>query len=270
MKKVLSILMLIFLMVTMCCCSKPAEETKNPAVAQAEKAIRDIGEVTLDSEKAIKEAEKYYNILTDSEKSQVSNRIDLAEAREAFDALVAAEAEKKKEEVFNNGKAAFEKLNQVAELCINGMDDVYGAWHFGIYDAEDCSSSSVALLLSLETSFTSAEIEKACADAGFSVSYLTYDFNYSLWAIDQAHKTRGTYDQIHTLLNEVQAFLQEMSEKYSDYEYYPKLKEYYAKVSSYADFFENTTGSFNQLSNTINDYENSIRTYKSDLEFIFK
>ena len=271
MKRIIAILLLVAIALTLCCCgkNKETEPTKSTAVKQAEKAIKEIGEVTLESEKAIKDAEKYYNILTDAEKAQVSNRLDLANAKEAFEALLAAEEENKKEQAFNNAKLAFEKLNEAAQLCIAGMDDVYGAWHFGIYDADDYSSSYVAMYLSLETSFTTNEITQACSDAGFSVSYLTYDFNYCLWAIEQAHINRGTFDQLHTLLGDVQSILQEMSEKYGDYAYYPKLKEYYAKVASYADFFENTTGSFQQLATTINDYENSIRTYQSDLNFIF-
>lgn len=44
-----------------------------------------------------------------------------------------------------------------------------------------------------------------------------------------------------------------MGDKYTDYEYYPKLKEYYSKVCSYYEFVKSPTGSFNQLQGTVND-----------------
>ena len=39
-------------------------------------------------------------------------------------------------------KKAYEKLNDVADLCIKGMDDIYGAWYFGIYKSRDSSEST--------------------------------------------------------------------------------------------------------------------------------
>ena len=263
MKKILAIVLSVVFALSICACGKEVKDQKSDAILQAEEAINKIGEVTLDSENDIKNAEKYYNILTDNEKSQVSNRMDLVDAREKYDELAKAEA-------LSNAKSAYEKLNKVAQLCIDGMDDVYGAWHFGIYDADDYSSSVVALALSLETSFTSTEITQACADAGFSVSYLSSRFDYCLWAIDQAHENRGTYAEIHSLLNDAESLLQKLSGNTSNSEYHAKLTEYYAKVASYAEFFENTTGSFSQLSSTINDYENTIRTLQSDLNILLK
>lgn len=46
------------------------------------------GEVTLESEEAIRYAEKLYGILTDKEKESIENRIVLADARETYDRLV--------------------------------------------------------------------------------------------------------------------------------------------------------------------------------------
>lgn len=56
---------------------------------KAEEAITAIGEVTIDSGDAIAEAEKLYDLLSDSEKAGVNNYLylDLVEAREAFEIL---------------------------------------------------------------------------------------------------------------------------------------------------------------------------------------
>ncbi len=63
-------------------------EEKSEAVLAAEKAINAIGEVTLESEDLIIEAEKRYDFLTDAEKVTVSNRMTLFDARSAYEKLV--------------------------------------------------------------------------------------------------------------------------------------------------------------------------------------
>lgn len=239
---------------------------KSEAVKNTEDAINAIGTVTENSAEAIEKAEKLYGILTDEEKSKVSNRLTLVSAREEYDALVM-------EKVFQNASIAFDKLNQITELCVKGMDDIYDSWYIGLYESDISdipTKGSLITLISEKTSFSNEELVKACNDLNLRVLELYTDWNYCIWIVEQAHVNRGTYDRIHTLLTEVNSALKEIGDSYSDYEYYPTLKSYYAKASSYADFFENTTGSFNQLADTINDYENALRTYQSDLSFIFQ
>ena len=57
--------------------------------------------------------------------------------------------------------------------------------------------------------------------------------------------------------------------KYSDYEYYPKLKELLTQVSALLDFCNNPEGSFEQVKDTINNYKNGIRDLTNDLNYIF-
>lgn len=57
-------------------------------------AIDAIGTVSLNSEKDITEAEQMYAILAENEKTKVSNRLELVDARSKYETLVAEEAEK--------------------------------------------------------------------------------------------------------------------------------------------------------------------------------
>jgi len=257
MKRIIVITIVSAMLFVLCSCGK------SESIKAAEDAIAAIGEVTVESEAAIANAEKLYGILTDSEKAEVENRLELVEAREAFDEL-------KGQCVYDNAKLAYEKLNNVAALCTTGMDDIYGAWYFGIYDADEWDSSSVLIMLSMETpSFTDNELQAALKELGISAYSLTSSWEGCVYVVEMAHVQAGTYEKIKTLLEETHTIMQELTDKYGDYNYYPKLKEYYAKVSSYAEFFESPTGSFNQLANTINDYENTIRTYQTDVGFLF-
>ncbi|GEM_PF-2029597 len=279
MKKVLTAFMVLAMLFAAFGCSKgdPVSSTaKSKPVADAEAAIAAIGEVSLDSKELIEQAEKLYNILTDSEKSNVENRLALVEAREEYDRLKQEaddeSAQAIKETVYNNAKEAYEKINEAADVCINGMDDIYGAWKFGIYDADDYSSLDIILLMmSMDTpNLSSSDLEAACNQLGFSASYLKSDFSYCVAVAQKAIEQKQLYAKAENALSSAFQLLQELTDEYEDFTYYPKLKEYYSKVSSYFDFFQNPTGSFKQLADTINDYENSIRTLKSDVGFLFK
>lgn len=251
---------------------------KSKAVSAAEDAIKAIGEISIDSGEAIANAEKLYGILTDSEKSNVKNRLELVDAREAFDKLQG-------EMVYENAKKAYEKLNDVADLCIKGMDDIYGAWYFGIYKASDSTTSNVFDNMAKETPHLSSQDLKDGADYyGKLVGGLGYDmmakimvstktegsWQYCLYAAESAITLKGDYDTINSEMDEAQNILQELTTTYDDYTYYPKLKDYYSAVSSYVEFFKSPSGSFKMLSDTVNGYENNIRTYQSDVGFLFK
>lgn len=250
---------------------------KSEAVKAAEEAITAIGEIDFDSGNTIANAEKLYNILTDSEKAEVSNRLELVEAREAFDKLQG-------EMVYNNAKEAFEKLNDVADLCIKGMDDIYGAWYFGIYKASDSNGSNVYDNMAKETPHLTSQELKDGADAfgalsgGFtydSVAYIMVSKNiddawqYCLYITESAIALKGDYDTIEAEMEDAQRILQELTTTYDDYTYYPKLKDYYSAVSSYVEFFQSPSGSFKMLSDTVNNYESDIRTYQQDVGFLF-
>lgn len=268
MKKALSLFLALVLCLSLCACGK------SEAVKAAEEAINSIGEVTIESEDAIKNAEKLYGILTDTEKAEVANRLTLVEAREAFEKLLAEQAEEQKKVVYQNAKEAFDKIGTVATLCQEGMDDIYNAWHFGIYSAEDCTTSNIYSELSYETSFTADELKNAAATLGglsadLMAILLVDDWQYCVQTVMYAMTIRGDYDTIETEMAAAQTILQELTTVYDDYTYYPKLKDYYAAVSSYVEFFLSPTGSFKQLSDTVNNYETTIRTHQSDLKFVF-
>ena len=268
MKKIIAVALVVIMLLSLCACGK------SEAIKAAEEAINSIGEVSLESEAAIENAEKLYNILTDSEKAEVSNRLTLVNAREAFEKLQDEQAEAQKKLIYENAKEAFEKLNKVASLCIDGMDDIYSAWHFGIYTADDCTTSNIYAKLANETSFSSSELKEAAATfSGLSADLVAYflvdDWQYCVFAVKQAITTRGDYDAVTNELAAAQAIMQELTTVYDDYTYYPELKKYYAAVSSYVEFYKNPTGSFGQLATTVDNYETSIRTHQSDLGFLF-
>ena len=259
MKKIIALVLALTMCMTLSACGK------SKAAKAAEDAIAAIGEVTSESGDLIANAEKLYNILTDSEKSEVENRLTLVEAKEAF-------TEIQSEIVYKNAKDAYEQLKDVANMCVEGMDTIYGAWYFGIYEASDTSTSSFFIKMSLKVpGFSSDELESAAKNLGISASSASNKNNWqaSILIAEEAISARGDYDTIAEKMDSAEKTLQSLTDDYDDYTYYPKLKEYYAAIKSYVDFFTSPTGSFEQLKDTINSYENSIRTLESDVSFLF-
>ena len=81
MKKAITILMVISIMIGLCGCGK------SQAVKDTEAAIKEIGDVTADSGRKITTAEKLYHDLEEKEKRKVENYDTLEYSREVYDAL---------------------------------------------------------------------------------------------------------------------------------------------------------------------------------------
>jgi len=257
-KILLAIFMVVVMVLSLCSCGKSKD------VKAAEDAINAIGEVNVNSEQSIIKAEKLYGLLTDVEKSNVENRLVLIEAREAYDKL-------KKQMVEEKASSAYKKIQIVADMCINGMDDIYGAWYWGIYKSRDVSYIELVFSsLSQETpSLSSSDLKEAADSLGYSSYLVKSNWQYALWTTETAQKNRGDYDKVRNYLSEAQSIIQEISRIDSN-EYSVKLKNYYSSVSAYADFFLSPSGNFSQLADTISEFEQSIKKAESDIGVLIK
>ena len=97
MKKITALMLALCMCISLCACGTSTEEMqlqteetqsqKSSAVIDAENAISAIGEVTIESKGLIETAEAMYAILTNAEKEMVSNRSELALARQTYNNL---------------------------------------------------------------------------------------------------------------------------------------------------------------------------------------
>ncbi len=96
MRKTISIVLIILLMLSLAACGK------SKAAQAADELIAAIGEVTLDSGDAITEAEKAVDSLESKDREALENEALLIAAREEYNQLVAEEEQRKEEErIFN-------------------------------------------------------------------------------------------------------------------------------------------------------------------------
>ena len=104
---------------------------KSEAVTHTEELISSIGEVSLESEDLIIEAEKAYNALSDKEKEKVENYTILTEAREKVDSLIKAKEEAIKEE--ERRKAAAEAAKKAREEKNAKLNEAFGGKWINLY-----------------------------------------------------------------------------------------------------------------------------------------
>lgn len=104
MKKAISLLLVLVLVVSLAGCGKSA------AAEAVDTMIAGIGTVTLDSEATVKSAEAAYNALTEEQKAELENYAILVAARSTLDNLLAEKAEAERLEVVKSMAAEMDNI----------------------------------------------------------------------------------------------------------------------------------------------------------------
>ena len=116
MKRIITLLLAAVMVFSFSACGKSKD------IQAAEDAISAIGEVTLESEGLIIQAEKLFGILTDAEKAEVSNRLTLVEAREQFNQM------KKDAEAISNVEELIDSIGTIKYESENAILAAYSAF----------------------------------------------------------------------------------------------------------------------------------------------
>lgn len=195
---------------------------------------------------------------------------------------------------FELSKQAFDQISNAYEIASNFSDDVYESWRLAIYNSDDILENGTAYLAKnlhisendlidglaytvadLTGSTEYAEVAENGYDLYSEYSYAIFQllksslFTVCVRVTTNAYILNGESEKAENALNEATSLMKELNEKYSDYEYYPKLKELLTQVSALLDFCNNPEGSFEQVKDTINNYKNGIRDLTNDLNYIF-
>ena len=89
------------------------------------------------------------------------------------------------------------------------------------------------------------------------------------WTVIRAFELNGKTAEAQEYLDSAKTYMRELSEKYSDYEYYPDLKGFFTMAGSYLDVCCDSGLSFTQFQDVKNEYEKEARDYTNDLDYIF-
>ena len=183
------------------------------------------------------------------------------------------------------GQDIYQKLNYVNYIVSKQASDIYDAWYFSIYEADDRNyllspeaavadfASSVGMSTNAITEAIDQYLLNVLGVDDFSgISRLTV-LRMNSGAIQTvliAYANTGIYETLDNYLSESKALLKEMDSKYDDKTYFSILKEYYTDTLSYYDFVSAPSGSFSQLSTTLNGYTSKIENHMNDLSFIYE
>lgn len=191
---------------------------------------------------------------------------------------------------FEASKIAYNNVDIAYGITEQFGDDVYAAWHAGIYDEEELFKKGVAYLAT-ELHLSEDELKEGVyyVVAGLlgemsdkDKALLTNNtagifkimedelFSFCVRVVTSAYIVNGKVEEAQTALNIARTQMKELGSEYSDYEHYASLKEYYTTTVSFFEFCQNPTGSFEQIKITINDYTNKIRDCKMELDYIFE
>lgn len=164
-------------------------------------------------------------------------------------------------------KLAYDLINEVETLCKNGMNAISAAWHFGIWDATNCSPDTVVSQLSAQIGYDFAFVVENCGCSAEEL--INGDGNFDGWefcltAAENCISQAGIHDTVKDSLNTARELIQSVP---TDHTNYQDLKNYYTKVAAYASYFSDINGSYQDIIAGMSSHELSIQLAKEPLLF---
>lgn len=232
MKKRISLLLVLAMCLSLCACGK------SQAVKDVEKAIEEIGNVSLDSETAILKAERMYDYLTERERSKVSNKGVLVEARYAYDELYA-------DIIYDTAKETYDLLYEAYAIYLFNAYGLENALKFGAsanawtMDSDFCkryaeAGHGVLHLPQLTEEEVAEALEYLYNDKGLSGN-VQADKYFCMTLFNRACVFIRGYRALD-VMEEAGVLLLKLKDTYNDEKYYPILKEYFDFVATGNDF----------------------------------
>lgn len=261
MKRIIALLLAIAICLSLCACGK------SQSVKDVEAAIDAIGEVTLDSGDTIEKAERLYDFLTESEKSDVANKGNLIEARNTYDKLYS-------EKLYNTAKEAYELMNKAYSMYVydgRGLEDaMIFATMANAYTMDDDFCKRLAD--ATQDFMGLPELTEQEITEGMQYCY---DMNYFEGNVKATQavcmvifQNTFTYIRKYAPWDELEnagVLLLELKDTYHDEKYYPILKEYFDFVTTGYTFHTDTSN----LSSRLTDYQSLKALYMQQINPMF-
>lgn len=208
---------------------------KSKDILAAEEAITAIGEVTIDSGDAIAEAEKLYDLLSDSEKAGVNNYLylDLVEAREAFEILQNEQIVA--DYLYDLETATYTMLSGAADAEKAG-NLILDVWYNAIYEMKDETTDM----------YTRPN------------GYFYEDFNDALGELFSDSDFESMISDIRDNQNDVIGMMKGLKNPPKECgEAYDALKAYYDEYLKFTNIVIRCNGSYNSFSENFSNADNN-------------
>lgn len=265
MKRAISFLLVLVMCLSLCACGK------SQSVKDVENAIKAIGEVSLDSNDAILKAERLYDNLTDSEKSEVENKAALVEARFTYDKFY-------NDKVYDIAKEAYELLCEAEKMYCFIMINWRNAGLFGrknslsIRNKDFCKNIAGASDKYQDyPKLTEAEVQDALEvyceyynvlEDKTADQFVCMNVMSSACWVTRGYNPRETIEAAGILLIELE-------ETYKDSKYYPALAEYRDFVTTGEMAFSSFNGDFDTFLDSFREYQSGNSQFALKLSPMF-
>ena len=282
MKRIVALICSLCMCLSLCACGK------SKATKEAEAAIASIGEVSLDSSGAISQAQKLYELLTDAEKSKVSNRSVLADAQETYDNLVYTHDA---EEIKN----VYATLKGVYEIIDHHGSDLYTAWQKGIYQKDKFQGAN----LNNATNYLASQLfldYDEVLDGECYAWYFLFGEDWETVSEEQLQKDRETFatgtlfymckdkksaciitvigayrvngdvERVNAAFEKYNALERSIRENERFSQEVETLDKLYTTMKSFLGFCQDPTGSFNQVGDTMSQYRKDVQECMTTLD----
>lgn len=210
---------------------------------------------------------------------QTNQTVETSQATETTEKSGTADA-------LEQGKAAYEDLNNVTLKVDEIMSTVYNGWSYTIYDydfssilnavgywdiwgKEEWATNSGIDFKKFKNVFAKLVIggDPTTKDDMTTFASCYGEPAYLIAGIIAYYQDEGVIDTIDNAMAEVKNNIKTISDIDPNASYLQGLKDYYSEMNSYYEFVKSPTGNFAGLNDTVETYRTNLKKYKNDLEF---
>lgn len=95
-------------------------------------------------------------------------------------------------------------------------------------------------------------------------------FSACIFVVVESYRQNGELDEIGALLSSATETIKELSENHSDYEHYDAIKKYFATTNTYYNYCCNPSGTLEEAQSNMNKYNNDASEAYNSLYYFFE
>ena len=174
---------------------------------------------------------------------------------------------------------AYSYLMIVEGYCDLISQQLYDAWYFAIYKADDYTTASSMITafskrVGISTDLVTEAVDSYLTSAGYGTSDIYRRAALStnggaIYVVKYAMTKGGQYDNAKKALASAKDYFQKLNSSYASVNAYSEISSYYSAANAYLDFCISPSGSFSTLSSTLSTFRNNCADYRNKCDLYF-
>ena len=174
---------------------------------------------------------------------------------------------------------AYSYLMIVEGYCDLISQQLYDAWYFAIYKADDYTTASSMITafskrVGISTDLVTEAVDSYLTSAGYGTSDIYRRAALStnggaIYVVKYAMTKGGHYDNAKEALASAKEYFQKLNSSYASVNAYSEISSYYSAANAYLDFCISPSGSFSTLSSTLSTFRTNCADYRNKCDLYF-